>query len=179
MKAGFFTLLFLFVLTVLNAQDNFPDISGKTLENKKVSIPLATKGKYTLIGMAYSQKAEEDLKTWYQPVFDMFIHKSTNSFLPVDDYDVNIYFIPMITGIAKGASGKIEQKMKENIDKSLQPYILLYEGDIKAYKTSLKMNEKDQPYFFVLDENGQIVYACSGVYTEEKMDRITEILDEI
>lgn len=178
MKTGLFTLALLFVLTVTYAQDKFPDISGKTLENKQVTIPMATKGKYTLIGIAYSQKAENDLKTWYQPVFDMFIHKSANSFLPVDEYDVNIYFIPMITGIAKGASGKIEQKMKENIDKTLQPYILLYEGEIKTYKTSLKMNEKDQPYFFVLDENGQIVYACSGAYSEEKMDSITEILDE-
>ena len=39
------------------------------------------------------------------------------------------------------------------------------------------MVEKNLPYFFVLDEEGKIVYATSGLYSEKKMSNIEEILD--
>lgn len=136
--------LFLGIGGSLSAQNTFPELTGKTLSNNQIKIPLQTNGKYSLIGIAYSKKAEDDLKTWYQPIYSTFIDKGGKGLFPTDSYDLNIYFIPMITGIAQGASGKIEEKMKENIDKSLQPYILIYEGDIKNYKTSLKMTEKDR-----------------------------------
>lgn len=161
-----------------SAQQAFPDIRGKTLEDKTINIPLETKGKYTLVGIAYSKKAEEQLKTWFQPVYNTFIQEPGKTFLPTETYDVNIYFIPMITGIAQSAGGKIEDKMKENVDKSLRPYVLIYEGEVKSYKTSLNMTEKDQPYFFVLDPKGRVVYHCAGSYTESKFDRILEIIED-
>lgn len=171
--------LFFGISGSLLAQNTFPELTGKTLNNNQIKIPLQTNGKYTLIGIAYSQKAEDDLKTWYQPVYSTFIEKGGNGIFATDTYDLNIYFIPMITGIAQGASGKIEEKMKQNIDKNLQPYILIYEGDIKNYKTSLKMTEKDQPYFFVLDPNGKVVYSCQGAYSESKFEKVVEIVEEL
>jgi hypothetical protein len=170
--------LFFGIASILSAQNTFPELTGKTLNNNQIKIPLQTNGKYSLIGIAYSKKAEDDLKTWYQPVYSAFIDQGGQGIFPTDTYDINIYFIPMITGIAQGASGKIEEKMKENIDKELQPYILIYEGDIKNYRTSLKMTEKDQPYFFVLDQNGKVIYSCQGAYSKSKFEKVLEIVDE-
>lgn len=169
----------IFLLTFSStAQKAFPELSGKTLTDKKITIPGNTKGKFTLIGMAYSKKAEENLNTWFNPMYTTFLQKSTNSLFPTTDYDVNLYFVPMITGIAQGASGKIEDKMKKNIDKELLPYVLLYEGEVKTYKDNLNMTEKDEPYFFVLDPDGKVLYNTAGAYSEKKMDQILEIIEE-
>lgn len=173
--------LIVLVLSGINTsfgQQAFPELSGKTLEDKKITLPLKNNGKYTLLGIAYSKKAEDQLKTWFQPVYNTFIQEPGKTLFPTENYNVSIYFIPMITGIAQSAGGKIENKMKENIDKSLQPYVLIYEGEVKTYRTSLNMTEKDQPYFFVLDPKGHVVYTCTGSYTEEKFEKILEIVEE-
>lgn len=172
-------ILSIFVLiSPLKTEKVFPLLQGETLAGKKVSLPADTKGKYTLIGTAYSQKADEALRGWMQPIYSTFVEPPSNSIFPVEPYDVNLYFVPMISGIAKTAGGKIKQEMKEKIDKELHSYILVYEGDIKEYKETLDMSEKDQPYFFVLDADGKVVKSFSGAYSEEKLDEVLEIISE-
>lgn len=156
----------------------FPALSGKTLTDKTISIPQDTKGKFTLIGMAYSKKSEESLKGWFQPVYTTFIDKNKSMWETSSPYNVNIYFIPMLAGIKEMAASTIEKKLKEGVDKELQPFVLLYAGNIDEYKQKLKFNGKDKAYFFVLDKNGKIVYATSGDYSDKKMQEIEDMLGE-
>ena len=83
----------------------------------------------------------------------------------------------MFTGVKAAATGTAKRKAAKNIDPKLLPYILFYKGKLKPYKESLSFNKKDVPYFFVLDENGKIIFATSGRYTESKMDEIEEVLE--
>jgi len=155
----------------------FPSIKGETLEGKVVTVPEDTKGKYTLIGMAYSQKSEDQLKTWFQPAFSAFIDKSKPSLFE-EKYDVNLYFIPMFTGINKAATATAKKKALEGVDKRLHAYILFYKGELEMYKKELGLSQKDTPYFFVLDKDGKIVYSTEGSYSDEKMEAIENILGE-
>jgi hypothetical protein len=149
----------------------FPSMTAETVEDKKVEIPLSSKGKYTLVGLAYSKKSEDELNSWFQPVFSKFIQK-TNGLFSGFAYDVNVYFIPMFTGVNAAASGTAKRKAAKNIDPQLLPYVLFYKGELKTYKEALDFEKKDIPYFFVLDPQGKIVYATSGKYTEAKMEAI-------
>jgi predicted transcriptional regulator len=56
--------------------------------------------------------------------------------------------------------------------------MLLYKGDIKDYKESLGLKEKDTPYFFVLDKEGKILYVTSGAYTDAKIEQAEEFLED-
>src|SRR5436190_7330974 len=76
----------------------FPDMEAETVNDKKVKLPQDVKGKYTLIGLAYSKKSEDDLNSWFQPVFSKFVQKTTG-LMASFTYDVNVYFVPMFTGI--------------------------------------------------------------------------------
>jgi hypothetical protein len=154
----------------------FPDMQAETVEDKKVNIPADVKGKYTLVGLAYSKKSEEDLNSWFQPVFEKFIQK-TNGVLAGFSYDVNVYFIPMFTGVNAAATGTAKRKALKNIDPQLLPYVLFYKGELKPYKDALDFEKKDIPYFFVLDANGKILYATSGKYTAAKMDQIEQVIE--
>ena len=154
----------------------FPVLTAETVEDKKVTLPDDVKGKYTLIGMAYSKKSEDELNSWFGPVFEKFIQKS-NGLLSGFGYDVNVYFVPMFTGVNAAATGTAKRKAAKNVDAQLLPYILFYKGELKSYKEALDFEKKDIPYFFVLDPQGKIVYATSGAYTDEKMDAVEEKIE--
>ena len=127
--------------------------------------------------MAYSKKSEDDLNTWFSPIYNKFIRENKSVFASFG-YDVNIYFVPMFTGVNAAATGTAKNKALKNIDPKLLPYILFYKGKLKPYKDSLGFDKKDVPYFFVLDEEGEIVYATSGKYTDDKMSEIEDILEQ-
>jgi hypothetical protein len=178
-KLFLFSLIWL-AFDVASAQvvgKTFPDMQAETVEDKKVNLPQDVKGKYTLLGLAYSKKSEDELKTWFQPVFQKFIQKNKGLFEGFG-YDVTVYFVPMFTGINAAATGTAKKKALKNIDPNLLPYILFYKGDIKPYKEALDFEKKDVPYFFVLDKEGKILYATSGGYSEKKMDAVEAVLEE-
>ena len=154
----------------------FPPMTAETVDDKKVALPESAEGKYTLIGLAYSKKSESELNSWFQPVFTKFIQKSTGLFSGFA-YDVNVYFVPMFTGVNAAATGTAKRKAAKNIDPQLLPYVLFYKGELKTYKAALDFEKKDIPYFFVLDPEGKIVYATSGKYSSSKMDAIEESIE--
>jgi hypothetical protein len=176
-------VLFVFAMIVLSVHAHaqvigkmFPDMQAETVEDKKIMLPQEAKGKFTLLGLAYSKKSEDELNTWFQPVFEKFIQK-TNGLMSGFTYDVNVYFIPMFTGVNAAATGTAKRKAIKNVDPQLLPYILFYKGELKSYKEALDFEKKDIPYFFVLDTEGKILFATSGKFTEAKMQQIEEVIE--
>jgi len=155
----------------------FPAMEVETVEDKKVSLPKDTKGKFTLLGLAYSKKSEDELNTWFQPVYDKFVGKAGGLFEGFG-YDVNVYFIPMFTGINAAATGTAKKKAVKNITPELLQKILFYKGELKPYKETLKFDSKELPYFYVLDKDGKIVYTTSGKFSTKKLDEIESVLEE-
>ncbi|HEX5170293.1 MAG TPA: hypothetical protein VFW11_14045 [Cyclobacteriaceae bacterium] len=154
----------------------FPSMEAETVEDKKVKLPDNVKGKYTLLGLAYSKKSEDELNSWFQPVFQKFIQKNKGLFEGFG-YDVNVYFVPMFTGVNAAATGTAKKKAMKDIDPNLLPYILFYKGELKTYKQALDFEKKDTPYFFVLDPDGKIIHATSGKYSTQKMDAVEEVIE--
>jgi hypothetical protein len=168
--------IFAFQATAQVVGTMFPDMEAVTADDKKVSLPQDTKGKYTLLGLAYSKKSEDELNSWFEPVFSKFIQKATGLMSGLG-YDVNVYFVPMFTGINAAATGTAKKKAVKSVDPQLLPYILFYKGELKKYKDALNFDRRDTPYFFVLDPTGKILYATSGAYSEEKMDAVEAVIE--
>jgi hypothetical protein len=155
----------------------FPNMDAETVEDRKVKLPGDVKGKYTLLGLAYSKKAEDELNTWFSPVFEKFVRKNTGSLFDNMGYDVNVYFIPMFTGVNAAATGTAKKKALKNVDPQVLPNILFYKGELKQYKEALDFEKKDTPYFFVLDAEGKIVYATSGKFSTKKLDEVENVIE--
>lgn len=170
---GFLACLFLAAFSTMQEKKVFPDLSGETLEDKPVHIPADLKGKFSIIGLAYSDKAEKDLRTWLNPIYNKFVEKSS-----MFNYDVNLYFIPMFTGARQASMNYAKKELKEGTTKQFFSNILCYRGELKKYKDELQMKEKDKPYFFVLDKEGKIIYATSGNCTDSKMEEMESKLVE-
>jgi hypothetical protein len=154
----------------------FPTMETETVDDKKVSLPGDVKGKYTLLGLAYSKKSEDELNTWFTPVYSKFLQKAEGLMAGMG-YDVNVYFVPMFTGVNAAATGTAKKKALKSMDPLLLPYILFYKGELKTYKEALDFERRDIPYFFVLDPTGKIVYATSGAYSDAKMDKVEESIE--
>jgi len=175
MKTTIYTLIFLALALGTNAQDGkeFPSISGETLQGGDITLPESSKGKFTIVGMAYSPKAEDALRTWFNPAYDKFIIKSG---MFDDMYDVNVYFIAMFTGVKQTVMNNSKKKMRKSDNTELFPHILYYRGELKKYKAELGLLDKEKPYFFVLDKEGKIVHHTSGNFSDSKMEAMEEFL---
>ncbi len=174
-------LALLFIVTYTKGQTNiigkpFPSMDVETINDLKMKLPDSVKGKYTLLGLAYSKKAEDELVTWFEPIFHKFIEKPTG-LMKGFGHEVNVFFIPMFTGINAAGAGIAKRKALKTTDPQLMPYILFYKGQLKPYKESLNLEGKDSPYFFVLDSTGKVVYTTMGSYSEDKLDEIESVLE--
>ena len=160
---------------------SFPSMHTSTADDKVMDLPNDTRGKYTLLGLAFSKKSEDDLNSWMEPVFWKFIDKpegKIDQLFGNHQYDVNAYFVPMFTGIKTAATKTAKKKALKKMDPRLISSILFYKGKLKPYKEALDFQQKDIPYFFVLDEHGKIVYATSGRYSDAKMAKVEEVISE-
>lgn len=174
------------LMTFAQVGQKFPEVEGKLLSGKEaITLPEAASGKVTIIGVAYSKKSDDDLNKWYKPMYYQFVSPPKTEgpdILGGIDYPekVNLYFVGMIKGVAKAASGKIINKMQKNIDEKFHDNIVVYDGGgVKDYINELDMGEKSEPYFFLLDADGKIVHATHGAYSEKKMQQIVSKVDDM
>lgn len=152
----------------------FPMLEGKTVSGELIRIPDVGKAKSTVVGLAFSLKAENDLKTWMQPAYDQFIAKPEGVFA-ANAYEGLFYFVGMAGGGAAGAmSQTFEKKAKSNIDAALQPHVILYKGNADAWVKGLEIKDKNQVHFIVLGPDGRVLHTTSGAYSESKMEALLE-----
>lgn len=175
-----FMLIFVsqYLKTEAQIGDIFPAMEAESLTNDFVNIPEDIKGKYSIIGLAYSKKSEQDLKSWYSPAYNTFIYKPEKPSVFASNYDVHVFFVPMFTGAKRPAYKSVMKKVQKGLDPRLKPHVLFYKGQIKEYKKALNFKGKDVPYFFVIDPDGKITHTVSGSYTDGKMQAIVDKVED-
>ena len=176
------TLLSIFAK--LNAQKNgvgqmFPSIKGETFTEKNISLPEIGKGKPCIIAMCFSKDAEGGLQSWLNPAYNEFVVKkdTTNAFGAAASYDINFFFMPRFNLLNQVLEKSSKEKMKKETDKEFWPHLFFCTDGIKDVKKAFGIEDKSQPYFFVLDKNGKVVYVEKGNYNEKKMSAIEDFLD--
>ncbi len=155
--------------------NKFPELTGETLSGKELTLPNDTSNKLTLVGMAYSKKSEGALKSWFTPLYDKFILKRG---IFDSQYDINLYFVPMFTGLKKSAYESTLRKLKESNRKDLFDNIVFYKGELEPYKSELGLKEKEIPYLFLIDKEGAIIHSMEGKFTEGKLEKLEDVLSE-
>ena len=177
MKTFIIAILFTFSSLLMNGQsgNTFPDIDVINLNDEELNIPEDLKGKFSLIGVAFSEDAQSDLYTWSQPIFSEFMDENNLSSLV---YDPNVHLILMFTGANQLAYNKAKQQIIEGTDESLTDNIVLYKGAMENYRKTLKMKDRKKPYFFVLDMEGKIIYVTSGRYTMKALKEVGNLIEE-
>jgi hypothetical protein len=167
-------LTIFFLLLFLHAQGQLPPIQAETADNKTVSLPADLQGKYSLLAFASSMKAQDELETWLDPVYQKFIAKTG---LMDDMYDVHVFFIPILTGTNVSFATSMKKKFRESAQADLQNHVLFCREDGKDILDLLKMHDRNVPYFILLDKEGNIIYRTSGRFSDEKFDAIDDLIE--
>jgi hypothetical protein len=168
-------ILALTILPLTVFAQQFPNIQTENLNGKKVMLPSDLPEKSTVLGIAFSQKAQEDMATWIEPVYRQFIDKSG---LGAMIYDVNSRMLVAFTGAKRAASRKAEKMIKKATENDFYPYVLLHKGSFRDFKDAIDIKNKDEFYILILDPNGKVIFKTTGRYTENKFDKISLIIEE-
>lgn len=165
---------FLFLVLSAHAQvKNFPPLFGETAQGASIELPNPGGAKWTLIGIAYSQKASPVLEEWYEPAYLRFVAKHG---LFAGEYDVDVYFVPLFTGLNKAAYEPSMKKFRKSASPEIIDHVLFSKADLDPLKSALEMNDKDTPYFFLVDRSGRIVYRTEGRFSDDKLEAIEDLL---
>jgi len=151
----------------------FPPLSGEILDGGDRELPKDYAGGYTLVGLGWSRKAEDALKTWHQPLYDKFVSRRG---IFDGDYAVQLCFVAMYAGLKQTAYEATKKELRESNRKDLFPYILFYKGPLEPYDSKLGLVDKATPYFFLLDHSGTIIHVFSGSYSDGKLEKLEEVL---
>ena len=170
----FLTTILISLASFAQTNATFPKLVGHDLNGSPVSLPVIGAKKFTVVGICYKRDAETDLKTWIQPMYDVFVAKPNDTdYFDVASYlDVNYYFIPLISGFKKAANDFKAQTQPE-----LWKNVIDCDTDLKTLKTQLKPSDENIPYFYVIDLDGKIIKVVSGKCTDSKMDELEDAID--
>jgi hypothetical protein len=151
----------------------FPEITGETASGKVVTLPGAGSQPWTLVGLAYSQKASPLLEEWYEPAYLLFVAKHG---LFAGTYNVNVFFVPLFAGVNKAAYEPSLKKFRKSASPEIVEHVVFSKVDLEPLKEALDMDDKDIPYFFLLDASGKVVHRTQGAFTEAKLEAIENLL---
>ncbi len=172
LTVGFVALSMVSLLAT--AQDvQFPSLTGETAAGNTVTLPLSGGKPWTLVGLAYSQKASPLLEEWYEPAYLRFVAKYG---LFAGTYDVDVYFVPLFVGVNKAAYEPSLRKFSKSAAPEIVDHVLFSKAELEPLKQTLGLADKDLPYFFLLDATGKVVYRTQGAFTDEKLEAIEELL---
>ncbi len=153
----------------------FPALKGETATGENISLPKSKAKDWTIVGIAFSQKASSHLETWYEPAYLRFIAQHG---LMAGAYEADIYFVPLFVGINKAAYEPTLKNFRKSADPEIVGHVLFSKEDAEPLIAELGMTDKDTPYFFILDANGKIVHRTNGVFTEDKLEAMEDVMLE-
>lgn len=167
-------IYFLFLLSAIvsgvSAQ-TIPVTETVTSDNKKIMLPADLIGKYSLLCFATSNKAQTDLESWMDPVYQKFIAKTG---IMDDAFDVNVFFIPILKGTNAIFAESFKRKIAESAQADLKPHVLFCKSNSNQIAAVMNITQSEIAYLFLLDKTGKIIYKTTGPYTEEKWDAIDD-----
>lgn len=169
-------ILLILSLLVANAsfgQQSFPKLQGETAEGRNVELPLAAPKEFTIVGLAYSQKAQPALEEWFEPAYLRFVAKHG---LFAGTYQCDVFFVPLFTGLNKAAYEPSMKKFRKSAAPEIVEHVIFSKSDLETLKTALDLSDKNIPYFFILDREGRIVHRAKGDFTDEKLEAMEDVL---
>ncbi len=152
----------------------FPALEVERIDGSEALLPLFGDNDFALIGLASSAKAEEELRTWQEPVYNAFIAKTG---LMDQLWDVEIGFVPMFTGASKASKGQVLKKLRENNEKLVLDHVYIYSGDAQPLD-ALGIDDRKKPYFYLLNAEGVILWYRSGQFRQKYLEEIMGLMAE-
>ena len=154
-------------------QTRFPALTGETASGTIIAIPEPDGAPFTIVGMAYGQKAGPLLEDWYEPAYLRFVAKHG---LFAGAYDARVYFVPLFVGANKAAYEPSMRKFRKSADPEILDHVLFSKDALEPLQQDLGLKDKDIPYFFILNARGEVIHRTQGAFSEDKLEAMEDVL---
>jgi hypothetical protein len=151
----------------LQAQKPFPPLDGSNSQGEQVHLPAT--GSWSIIAVVASKKAQPALEQWFAPAYNRFVLKSG---LFAGSYSVDLFLVPVFTGLDKAAYGPSMKALRKEVDADIARQVVFVKEDGDALLDALDLRDRHIPWFFTVDPKGNIVHTESGAFKVEKLDAL-------
>jgi putative protein-disulfide isomerase len=146
----------------------FPEITVKSLSSKAVVLPKETLGKPTFICILMKDEGRPVAASWTKSILEKYPNQA-----------VNLYEVSLLPKGLKILRGTIEKGMRKSVDSSFHNNYTTFFGDVKMYKTTLKIKDDNSSYVYLLDKSGAIQGSADGYSDVTKLANLTAKVVEI
>jgi len=167
-------IIFLLILSgnTCDSQAVFSPLSCQDLENRTITFP-TTEGSNTVVVITFSDNAEEQLKTWIDPLYQKFVAKSgmLDGLFNADIKLLSFVSVAQLAVIKMNASA-----IKKDLPAPLVNSVLYTTSSPDNVKVQISFKNEKTVYVLVLSPEGKILKQVSGAFTEDKMESIEDVL---
>jgi hypothetical protein len=148
----------------------FPEVTGSNLLRRKVTLPDDLQGQINILFIAFQQ--------WQQTSVDSWIPTARQ--LERTFSSVRYFEIPVIYKMNKLSQTFLNEGMRAGIPNSntREKTITLY-LDKLAFRRAVDIPNEDEIAILILDQQGNILWRSTGVYSEEKGAALLRAVKEI
>ncbi|RAP24614.1 hypothetical protein DID73_01395 [Candidatus Marinamargulisbacteria bacterium SCGC AG-343-K17] len=144
------SILWIMIFPILLFSNNFPTISGKTLQGKKIEVPNKTSSQLLIIG--FDMKSADPMEAWVRGL--KLIPSANISWVQIP---VIGPVPPFVDGFIKGGMRK---SMPEEVQVTFFPYFGSKKFDIlKSLQNSETLTDNVTPFIVLLSAEGAIEFS--------------------
>lgn len=146
----------------------YPCAQGQNLSGQEFNLPEDFTSEYTIAIHAFERKQQADVDTWF-PYLDK---------IEANHKNVKYYELPTIDRMNMFMRWWIDSGMRRGIPDESQRdrTITLYLEDKEGFLDSMGITDQSIIYVVLLDSKGRILHMESGLASEEKIDRIKNVI---
>ena len=145
---------------------SFPTITGKNLEDKKLTIPNELEGEFNFLIIAFQRWHQQLVDTW-TPFLKDITEQNQNS---------KFYELPTISSKFKDQRPYIDRGMRAGIrSREIRERTITLYLDKEDLKKHLEVQSEETIFTFLIDRSGKIYWRGIGQYKPEyklQLDRI-------
>jgi hypothetical protein len=157
-------------LIIPKSQEQFPVVSGSNLERKEIEFPRDFEKDFNLVIIPFKQRQQIDVNTWIP------FAQEVEAWFPRFIY----YELPTIYEMSTVSRTFINEGMRAGIpDQTARERTITLYLDKDEFKNTLGISTENEIYLYLVDQEGNLLWQTSGVYTEEKARDLVAVIQEL
>ena len=146
---------------------HFPEVSGYNLDRKEFEFPRDFAGKHNLVIIAFQQNHQTLVNTWLP--YAQQLEEKMPGFL--------YYELPTIKEMSAVSRTFINEGMRAGIpDRTARERTITLYLNKEDFKSTLNIPNENDIYLLLVEKDGSIVWRTKGTYSQEKADKLYELL---
>ena len=164
------SILWIMIFPILLFSNNFPTITGKTLQDKKIEVPNNASPQLLILG--FDMKSGETMEAW---VRGLKLIPSAN---------ISWVQIPVIGGVPPFVDGFIKNGMKKSIPKRIHANFFPYFGNkkfdiLKSLQNSETLTDNVTPFIVITQSDGSIQFSEQLDVTTKNVERVNKSINTV